>query len=70
VNLLLLEFRHLDERLAGRLAAAYKLIHPLARSWLPLWHTQHRSLRALGALKIEANSVIEQLWQGGSGPGR
>jgi hypothetical protein len=59
-NLLLLEFRHLDDRLAVRLAAAYKLIHPLARSWLPLWHTHHRSLRALGELKVEANSMIER----------
>ncbi len=60
VNLLLLEYRHLDQRLDDRLAAAYKLIHPLARSWLPLWHTQHRPLRALGELKVEANSMIER----------
>ena len=60
VNLLLLEFRHLDERLAVRLATAYKLIHPLARSSLPLWHTHHRPLRALGELKVEANSMIER----------
>jgi len=59
-NLLLLEFRHMDDRLAVKLAAAYKLIHPLARSWLPLWHTHHRSLRALGELKVEANSMIER----------
>ncbi|HTY60897.1 MAG TPA: hypothetical protein VMG30_01445 [Acidobacteriota bacterium] len=60
VNLLLLEFRHLDERLAIRLAAAYKLIQPLVRSRLPLWHTHHRSLRSLGELKMEANSMIER----------
>jgi hypothetical protein len=60
VNLLLLEYRHLDERLDARLAAAYKLIHPLARSRLPLWHTHHRSLRSLGELKVEVNSMIER----------
>jgi hypothetical protein len=60
VNLLLLEYRHLDERLDTRLTAAYKLIHPLARSWLPLWHTHHRPLRSLGELKMEANSMIER----------
>ncbi len=60
VNLLLLEFRHLDERLDARLSAAYKLIHPLVRSWLPLWHTHHRSLRSLGELRVEANNMIER----------
>jgi len=60
VNLLLLEYRHLDERLDARLAAAYKLIHPLVRSRLPLWHTHHRPLRSLGELKVEANSMIER----------
>ncbi len=60
VNLLLLEYRHLDERLARTLAAAYKLIHPLTRSSLPLWHTHHRPLRVLGEMKVEANSMIER----------
>jgi hypothetical protein len=58
VNLLLLEYRHLDERLDTQLTAAYKLIHPLARSWLPWWHTHHRPLRSLGELRVEANSMI------------
>ena len=60
VNLLLLEYRYLDERLDARLAAAYRLIHPPAHSWLPLWHTHHKPLRALGELKVEANSMIER----------
>jgi hypothetical protein len=60
VNLLLLEYRHLDERLKARLAAAYQLIQPLTRSWLPLWHTHHRPLRSIGELKVEANSMIER----------
>jgi hypothetical protein len=60
VNLLLLEFRHLDERLAIRLAEAHKLIQPLVRARLPLLHTHHRSLRSLGELRMEANSMIER----------
>jgi hypothetical protein len=59
-NLLLLEYRHLDERLDARLKTAYRLIHPLVRSWLPLWHTHHRPLRSLGDLKVETNSMIER----------
>ncbi len=60
INLQLLEFRHLDEQLDMRLAAAYKLIHPLARSWLPFWHTHTRPLRSLGEIRMEANSMLER----------
>jgi len=59
-NLQLLEFRHIDDRLDQRIAAAYGLIRPLAKSWLPLWRTHARPLRALGELEVEANSVFER----------
>lgn len=59
-NLQLLEFRHIDDRLDRRLTAAYRLIHPLARRWLPFWNTQARTLRALGDLRIEANELFER----------
>jgi hypothetical protein len=59
-NLQLLEFRYIDQRLDERLAAAYRLIHPLSRSWLPFWRTHARPLRDLGDLRIEANSVFER----------
>ena len=59
-NLQLLEFRHIDDRLDRRLAAAYRIIHPLTRGWLPFWHTQARTLRALGDLRIEANELFER----------
>jgi hypothetical protein len=60
-NLQLLEFRHLDHRLDGRLAAAYRMIHALTRSWLPFWRSHARSLRVLGELKVEANGLFERI---------
>lgn len=59
-NLQLLEFRYLDDRLDSRLAAAYRLVHPLERSWLPFWRTYARPLRDLGELRIEANDVFDR----------
>ncbi len=59
-NLQLLEFRFLDERLDRRLSEAYRLIHPLARSYLPFWRMHSRPLRALGELKMEAHDVFER----------
>ena len=59
-NLQLLEFRLIDERLDDELAAAYRLIHPLVRSWLPVWRSQARSLRVVGDMKIEAHAVFER----------
>jgi hypothetical protein len=59
-NLQLLEFRHIDQRLDGSLAAVYRLIHQLAQSRLPFWRTHARSLRALGELKVEANGLFER----------
>jgi hypothetical protein len=59
-NLQLLEYRHLDDRLDERLARAYKVIHPLARTWLPFWRSQGRQLRDLGELRIEAHDVFER----------
>jgi hypothetical protein len=59
-NLQLLEFRLIDNRLDDELAAAYRLIHPLVRSWLPFWRSQSRSLRTVGDLKIEAHAVFER----------
>jgi hypothetical protein len=59
-NLQLLEYRFIDKLLDDRLAEAYRLIHPLTRSWLPLWRTHSRPLRALGELRIHANSLFER----------
>ncbi|MFO0899661.1 MAG: hypothetical protein U0836_19710 [Pirellulales bacterium] len=59
-NLQLLEFRLIDNRLDDELAAAYRLIHPLVRSWLPIWRSQARSLRKVGDMKIEAHAVFER----------
>jgi len=59
-NLQLLEFRFLDDLLDDRLADAYRLIHGLARSWLPFWRLHERTLRALGELKIDVNSIYER----------
>lgn len=59
-NLQLLEFRYTDGRLDERLTRAYRLIHPLSRSWLPFWQTHARPLRELGDLRIEANAVFER----------
>jgi hypothetical protein len=59
-NLQLLEYRHLDARLDDNLATAYGLIHRLTRSWLPLWRTHGRRLRALGELKVVATEMFER----------
>jgi len=59
-NLQLLEFRHIDDRLDASVTAAYNLIHPLVRSWLPFWRSHARPLRALGELKVEANALVER----------
>ncbi len=59
-NLQLLEFRHIDSRLDARLKIAYGLIHQLARTWLPVWRTHARPLRALGELKVEFNEMFER----------
>jgi hypothetical protein len=59
-NLQLLEFRHLDNRLDESLAGAYRMIHPLVESRLPFWRNYARPLRALGELKVEANSLFER----------
>jgi hypothetical protein len=59
-NLQLLEFRFIDKLLDDRLTDAYRLIHPLARSRLPFWRTHAQPLRALGELRIHANSLFER----------
>lgn len=59
-NLQLLEFREIDDRLDDRLVATYKVVHSLARRWLPFWRPYTGQLRALGDLKIEANTVFER----------
>jgi hypothetical protein len=46
--------------LDDRLGDAYRLIHPLTRASLPLWRTHARSLRALGELRMHANSLFER----------
>lgn len=59
-NLQLLEFRHIDNRLDERLAAASRTIGPLARNLLPFWRVHSRPLRALGELKVEADALFER----------
>lgn len=59
-NVQLLEYRHIDQRLDDRLADAYRTIHPLTRSWQPLWRTHARQLRTLGELRVEANGLFER----------
>src|SRR5206468_4636252 len=59
-NLQLLEFRHIDDRLDKRLAAASETMEPWTRSVLPFWRIQGRPLRALGELKVEANGLFER----------
>ncbi len=59
-NLQLLEFRHIDNRLDDSLAAASRLLAPLARSWLPFWRSYSRPLRLLGEFKVEANGLFER----------
>jgi hypothetical protein len=59
-NLQLLEFRYIDNRLDDSLAAAYRVIHALAQSWLPFWRSHARSLRVLGELKVEADALFER----------
>jgi hypothetical protein len=59
-NMQLLEYRLIDQRLDNRLARAYKLIHPLTRSWLPFWRMHGRQLRDLGELRIEMHDVFER----------
>jgi hypothetical protein len=59
-NLQLLEYRHIDARLDQQLNRAYKLIHPLSRSWLPFWSVHSRQLRDLGELRIEIHDVFER----------
>jgi hypothetical protein len=59
-NLQLLEFREIDNRLDDRLADAARLVHRLAKQWLPFWRPFTVQVRALGDLKVEANTVFER----------
>lgn len=63
-NVQLLELRHLDARLDRRIEAAYDLIQPLARSWLPFWNFYSQPLRALGELKVDANGLFARATRG------
>jgi hypothetical protein len=60
VNLQLLEYRHIDERLDDRLAAAYRQVYLAGRRRLPFWRSQDRPLRLLGEMKVEANGLFER----------
>lgn len=60
VNVQLVEYRDLDRRLDDRLAETHRVIHPLARGRLPFWYNYSRTLRALGELRVEANSLFER----------
>jgi hypothetical protein len=59
-NLQLLEYRAIDNRLDDSLVSAYSLLHPLAKSRLPLFRGPSRGLQALGDLKLEASVLFER----------
>src|SRR5260370_22342521 len=40
------------------------MMHEVATSRLPFWHSQGRSLRALGELRVEANGLLERTGNG------
>jgi len=60
VNLQLLEYRHIDNRLDVALANAYGLIHRAAQGRFPIWRGTYKALRAIGELNVEANSLFER----------
>jgi hypothetical protein len=59
-NLQLLEFRHIDNQLDDNLATAYRLIHRLSASRLPVWRSHGRRVRLVGELKVVANDLFER----------
>jgi hypothetical protein len=59
-NLQLLEYRHIDRRLDTSVASAWRLLHPLTQTRLPLWRIRGRPLRVLGELKVEATELFER----------
>jgi hypothetical protein len=59
-NLQLLEYRFIDDRLDGDVASAYRVIHRLTQSRLPVWRTHGRRVRLVGELKVEANELFER----------
>jgi hypothetical protein len=59
-NLQLLEFRHIDNRLDESLAAADRMSRATSRPRFPFSHRPSRTLRLLGELKVEANTVFER----------
>lgn len=63
-NLQLLEFRSLGQRIDDEQTAAYRLIHPLTQTWLPLWRLQDRPIRVLGDLRMEAHAILERTSNG------
>jgi hypothetical protein len=60
VNLQLLEFRHIDNRLDVDLANASSLIHKAVRQRLPIFRGTYKSLRAVGELNVEASNLFER----------
>jgi hypothetical protein len=59
-NLQLLELRFIDRRLDGRLEALNVSIRGASRRWLPFWRLHTRTLRMVGALKVEINEMLER----------
>src|ERR1051326_1270438 len=60
VNLQLLEYRFIDNRLDTDVVNAYKLIHRAAQRKLPIWRGSYKALRAVGELNVEANNLFER----------
>jgi hypothetical protein len=59
-NVQLLEYRYIDRQVDESLDHAYRLIHSLARSWLPFWRLQTRPQRLLGDMRIDAVVLFER----------
>lgn len=59
-NLQLLEFRQIDHQLERDLETAWHVSRRHAASWLPIWRTHARNVRALGVVKVDAHGVLER----------
>jgi hypothetical protein len=59
-NLQLLEFRHIDNRLDETLASADKMLRSSVRRGLRFSYRHGHTLRVLGELKVEANTLFER----------
>jgi hypothetical protein len=59
-NLQLLEYRHIDDRLAADMARAEKMIHQSLHSRLPFLRRSDTPVRVVGELRVEARTLFER----------